>query len=82
MSDLVGMQLDVGQIILRPAPPAAKVPRQGWFDAVDLAAEQALSAELADWDAVGTGEITSDWAAEGFAVGAASLSGAAASPTL
>ena len=60
MDGEVDMQLQDGQIILRPLQRA---PRAGWFDNANIA-QEAASPELADWAALPPVEVGDDaeWA--------------------
>ena len=49
MEGEVDMQLQDGQIILRPVHRA---PREGWFSNAKALKAEAASAELADWAAL------------------------------
>lgn len=61
MDGEVDMQLQDGQIILRPAKRA---PRAGWFDNSAALAKEVPSTELADWAALPPAEASDDaeWA--------------------
>jgi antitoxin MazE len=57
MEGEVDMQLQDGQIILRPVQRA---PRAGWFDNSADLAKEASSTELADWAALPPFEASDD----------------------
>lgn len=57
MEDAIDMQLQNGQIILRPVQ---RMPRGGWFDNAAAVSKEAASPELADWAALPLAQTSDD----------------------